>query len=522
MLSQPRIALRDALAGAAVLGVLAIVVLARQAPPFVTDSDFAMTELYTELAARGQLAVGSYSRFGWHHPGPFYFYLQAPIYAAGGHRAMSLFGVALLINLAAILTLVAVTVRANRGLLLIGLTAVCVAMAWRAPRLLASPWVGHIAVFPALAFVAISAAIIAGRARWLPLAIVFGSFIAQTHLAFAPLAGVLGAGAIAAAVMHSRHARAPVRALLVVSALAGLILWLPPVIEALANGGGNLGALWRFFQSESATGQPLRDACAVWSYGLAGVLRPDFGLPWGGHFVLHGLEWMMPAAIAQAVLLPAIAIRSANAARPFDAAVALAAFLATVTGLWAITRIEGAIVDHEIFWLAALGALNLAIIAAAALRLIGGAWIDHAASRIARPACASLMLLTAFLGVQHLRDLTSYEMRRTTPRRIPMAYDAIRTFMRDEAVRKPVIEMQAGSWSEGAGVMLRLLQDDVPAAVTDASVPIFTRAFAPAGDEDALITISPRYGYHREQQARPGNITLLEADPVFVNAVKMR
>ena len=212
MLSQPRIAIRDALAGAAVLGVLAIVVLARQAPPFVTDSDFAMTELYTELAARGQLAVGSYSRFGWHHPGPFYFYLQAPIYAAGGHRAMSLFGVALLINLAAILTLVAVTVRANRGLLLIGLTAACVAMAWRAPRLLASPWVGHIAVFPALAFVAISAAIIAGRARWLPLAIVFGSFIAQTHLAFAPPAGVLGAGAIAAAVMHSRRGPDALRA----------------------------------------------------------------------------------------------------------------------------------------------------------------------------------------------------------------------------------------------------------------------------------------------------------------------
>ena len=84
--------------------------------------------------------VGPYSRFGWNHPGPFYFYLQAPLYALGGHKAASLYAGALAINLLAILTLAWVVSRENRGPLLVLITAACVLFAWRAPRFLASPW----------------------------------------------------------------------------------------------------------------------------------------------------------------------------------------------------------------------------------------------------------------------------------------------------------------------------------------------------------------------------------------------
>ena len=69
--------------------------------------------------------------------------------------------------------------------------------------------------------------------------------------------------------------------------------------------------------------------------------------------------------------------------------------------------------------------------------------------------------------------------------------------------------------------MLRLYQDGVHVAVPESHRAMFSRTFRPTGWENALITICPRYGQHYEMQARPGNVTLLEADPVFVNALRI-
>jgi len=38
-------------------------------------SDQAILEIYTLHAVRGFWTLGPYSQFGWHHPGPLYFYL---------------------------------------------------------------------------------------------------------------------------------------------------------------------------------------------------------------------------------------------------------------------------------------------------------------------------------------------------------------------------------------------------------------------------------------------------------------
>ena len=69
-------------------GLLALMWLARSAPVQYPVSDIAVTELYTRLAGHGELLVGPYSRYSWHHPGPFYFYVLWPFYAvSGGHTA---------------------------------------------------------------------------------------------------------------------------------------------------------------------------------------------------------------------------------------------------------------------------------------------------------------------------------------------------------------------------------------------------------------------------------------------------
>src|SRR5258706_2457511 len=59
---------------------LALLAYARQAAPYVPVGDLALIESYTIDASGGKLLVGAYSRFGWNHPGPAYFYLLAPFY----------------------------------------------------------------------------------------------------------------------------------------------------------------------------------------------------------------------------------------------------------------------------------------------------------------------------------------------------------------------------------------------------------------------------------------------------------
>jgi len=509
----------------AVLGLLAIVSFARGTPAIVTDSDFAVTELYTELATRGRLLVGPYSRFGWNHPGPLYFYVQAPFYAASGHRAAALYAVAVAINLIAVATLVWIVARTNRGPLLVLVTAACVVFAWRAPRFLASPWTGHVPILPGLTFIVLCAAVASGRPRLLPLAVVVASFITQTHASFVPMVGALSAIACVAVWRREEggmDGRSP-WSIVNASAWVALALWLLPISEALSSAGGNLAALGRFFVTGGGTGHAMTEALFNWSYGLVGLLRSDFGLPWGGHFVVRGFWWVVPCALGQVLLLVAVGLRDFRSGRSFDSALALSAAVASGVGLWAITQIEGDILDHEIFWLAALGALNLAILGAAGLRSLAGHWPGQwsMGRQAATTGCVLFLILVTGLGVRHLRDLTAFEMRRTDRPTILATHVTIREYLRGQGIREPLVEIEGGAWSHAAGVVLRLLQDDTPFAMPDASLPMFTDYFASSGDEDAIVTISSDRRLHEEMIARPGNVVLRDVHSVYVDAVRI-
>ena len=504
------------------LGLLAIVLFSRLTPPITTDSDFAVTELYTDLATRGRLLVGPYSRFGWNHPGPFYFYLQAPLYALGGHRAASLYAGALAMNLAALVTLAWVVWRGARGSLPVLITGACVLFAWRAPRFLASPWTAHVPVLPSITFIVLCAAVVSGRVRLLPLTMIVGTFLAQTHLGFAPMVAGLSAAVLAGAVIARREDDRPIGLVLVISAGVLIALWALPIGEAVSHGGGNLAALWRFFVTGAGPGHSLRDALFNWSYGLSGILRPDFGLAWGGHFGMRGLWWVVPCAVAQVVLLAEIARRDLKAGRRFEGALALSTLAASCIGLWALTRVRDDILDHEIFWLAAFGAVNLAVIGAAGVRALWrtrpGRWTPG--PRAAAAGCVLVLLPGLYAGVRDLRDFTSFELRRQERSTIVATYESIRDYVRAQGVRKPLVTIDDPLWSHAAGVVLRLQQDGTPVALSDEWLSMFTRAYAATGAEDAAVSIG-REGRHAERSARPGNVAVFERRGVYVDAIRM-
>ena len=137
---------------AAVCGVLALasiaILVARGGRPVTPVSDTAVIESYTLYASRAQLLVGPYSRYGWHHPGPLYFYLLAPVYALAGSSTPGLSAGALLINVAASVFLAWVMVRSNGGWLAVLVTTTMTVYVWRAAPLLVSPWNPHVVVLP--------------------------------------------------------------------------------------------------------------------------------------------------------------------------------------------------------------------------------------------------------------------------------------------------------------------------------------------------------------------------------------
>src|SRR3954471_1723225 len=137
---------------AAVCGALALTaaatLVARGGRPVVPVSDTAVIESYTLYASRAQLLVGPYSRYGWHHPGPLYFYLLAPVYVLAGRSTPGLSAGALLINLSSVVLLAWVMVRAGDGWLAVMATAAIAVYAWRLPPLLASAWNPHVVVLP--------------------------------------------------------------------------------------------------------------------------------------------------------------------------------------------------------------------------------------------------------------------------------------------------------------------------------------------------------------------------------------
>jgi hypothetical protein len=514
-----RVPLIGAVALLCVLLGLMVVIFAVRTPAIITDSDFAVTELYVELATRGQLLVGPYSRFGWHHPGPLYFYVMAPLYALSGDRAAVLYATAAAINFLALVALALALARESR-LAAASVVAACVAFAFRIPRFLASPWTGHVAVLPSLTFLACAAGVMSGRVRMMPWMIVFGSFAAQTHVGFVPLVLLVSAAAIVT-VMANRAAGAASTRAIAASAGLAVFLWLPSILDAVANHGGNAGALWRFFVADAGAGHSVREAVENGSYGLMALFRPDFDLPWGGHFGLEYLSWSLFGGAAGTILLVVIGWWHLRHNRRFEASLVFVALVATLISVVGLMRVRGDILNHDLFRLAALGVLDIGLVAAAGLRASAAA--VGLGPMSASGSVAAMVILFAFasyLCVRDLGSLTGFERRQRGRQAIVAAHASVRDYLRRGGLRKPLLQIGDDRWGDAAGVLLRLVQDGTPVGVKD-EPSMFTDRFVAQGDEDVLITLAD-LPLHRALRDSPGNTVLLEAFPLFVDVAPLR
>jgi hypothetical protein len=473
-----------AFAGAAVCAA-GLIALARHAPPFREVSDGAILEIYTLEALKGRLLVGPYSRFGWHHPGPLYFYLQAPWYWLSGLHTAGLQAGALAINLTAIALTAWTVVSCGSVAAAIGVSISIAWFALRAGDMLVSAWNPHVIVLPLVAFIVVAAGLAADGVRtrlgWL---LIVGSFLVQTHVAMAPIVAVVGASAVA---FQWRSLR---REWLAAGCLA-LVLWMPPLVEQLTNRPGNLARLGMFFTSGSE-GQRPWTAAAAWASALTSAGRADFVVASGRDFVPAG-GWVIRPAILELMAVGLVAFFAKGRDR-FTTWLASLCAIATGVAFVAATRIHDHIVDHEVFWISALGALNAGVIAGGLLdrRLdaTGAAHRDGWPSRrIAIGVCGLGWAVAAVVGLQGMRGVLN-RARTVDDHAVDVLTEQIERYVQTGHLERPLFHIEHAVWPIAAGALLQIDKARMSFAVDDRWTPMFGEWLSARGNEDGEATIT--------------------------------
>lgn len=480
-----------AFAAAAVVGG-ALLLMARGAVDAPATSDIAVIESYVRMATRGQLLVGAYSRYQWHHPGPLPFYLMAPLYSLGGARTAALHAGAAILSLASIAWVVAICWR-RRPTLMLPVAAALALYAWRAGEAMASPWNPHLPVLPVAALVVTAADVVAGAAISLPMVALLASVAGQAHVALVPVSLVLGAVAVARAGVGAVRGEAASewRRALTVTAVVLMVCWMVPVYEQLtASPLGNLSELRQFFMHSAATGQPLHVAVSVWSDMLLGLLRPDFYVAHGWPFVESPVLWAEWGSLLLLGALTSATVRAFLVRDRFQVALSSLTLLCAAVGLWSATRIGETIFDHDLFWLCGIGAVGLAsvseaILNAARVAVAGRLWT---AARVGTLVAVGVAVASAAGQVQVA--VAQSRAPSDEARQARGLADDLEQFLVSNHRQRPFVTIDQDSWGVVAGAILDLQKRGRLVSVEEDWVVMFTPLFRRNGAEDAIVHVA--------------------------------
>ena len=220
---------------------------------WVAVADNAAIELRTRAVGTSDTPlVGVYSRYDWSHPGPLLFYVLAVPYRLLGSPSFGLLAAAVLINLGwVVLSAWMLWRRGGVAGLVLGSIPLALLLHALGGTFLQQPWNPYIVVLALFALALVVWSIACGDHWLLPVAIAVATFAVQSHVGTAVPAFGLGAVALMFLAVDLRrgHVRRPAR-LGIVSVAVAFVLWLPPIIQELAGGRGNLTELWSFWTSK--------------------------------------------------------------------------------------------------------------------------------------------------------------------------------------------------------------------------------------------------------------------------------
>ncbi len=346
--------------------IAAGVFFANGLPEVFTDGDGALLEMSVGTAMTSAQFLGPYSRFGFNHPGPSYFYLLAPLYWLMGRNALSLNVSVLLINASALLAMLIVVWRSTNRWIYAWFVFLMACYMRQIIPILLSIWNPFVAIFPFLLAMLCFAMIASGRFSLFPLAVVAASFAMQTHLGFIP---ATMAAAICSVFLGGLHvwrgtalcSTAHMRRFLEIGALFALWLWALPIIEQYTHSPGNLSKIIAVF-SEQDEARSWNDtfnlASSIFSYfsltAFSPLSSPIYpAIPPDSAFRLTGAM----ITVGQFGLLGGMFFFARRRKHPAIAMLALCAAVLSVVMLTSIRRIIGEAHDYLVIWMTTIGVM---------------------------------------------------------------------------------------------------------------------------------------------------------------------
>ena len=459
--------------------------------------DYAALELYTRLAAQGRQFLGPYSRFGFHHPGPAYFYASVPLYVLSGERFAGILLTAALINVVSI-TLVLRRLGRDGGMsaLLAGAIVIAMFLSWRGPAWIFSAWNPNVAVLPFGVALVSFAAVAAGNLGALPLAVLAASLAAQTHLGVLPAAVAVALAALLLLVPPVRRAtglpplgKVPTAPILLALFLAA-VLWTPPVLEQLRPDGGNLSHIVGF---SSLPDERHSAGEAVVASGAAIV-----------GWMVGARDGVAAGLLVVLVMALAVAHGTGRVTRQaFPVALSLVTFAGIATAVLSATRVTGALLPYLLRWMA-----MLAVGAAGALAAgLAPLWRRRAEGwKRPRLAGSAGILALALISGRNLALVRSV-LQGPTPVATEESQSAARLAEAIDAgvattSRRPLLEIAPHTDRDLVlGVLLALDKTGTRFAVRPFGPFRLGGHWTPDGTEDARIVVG-----HEDQDlaARPG------------------
>jgi hypothetical protein len=398
--------------------IVAVTLAAVAGAKWYLTGDFAHTEFLVRAIPGHPPLIGVAARVQEQGstPGPSMAYVLYPFYKLFGSNAFALAAAVDVLHVAAIAAAVVLAKRVGGTSIaaLTGLSLTVTAMAL-APRFFLEPWNVWVPVFAFALFIVVIWALVNEHVALLPIAVAIGSHCVQTHISYTVLVGGLLGGAVVWLAwlwwrtdrLAGRH---PLRWLLIATATM-IIAWLPPVIEQLHPGTGNLRKLYHQFTDPGAPFVGARAAikAMVGRFNLFG--------PW---IVDAHKDPVSTPNYAGFVLFVALVALSARWAwrRRDRVELSLYAVLAaaTVLGLFSTMRIFGNFFEYVIQWMSPLVALWVAT-------CVWSCWLTWSARVPAESREQAVLKATAIAAVCTLA-VSAIGIARAATADIPYARDS--------------------------------------------------------------------------------------------------
>lgn len=482
-----------------VLSVVAALHAREIATPF---GDTAVISLRTLAASRGHELLGPYSRFGWQHPGPAFFYWAAPFFRASGARPGGLALAAATSNLVWVVVLVTAARRAAGTTAAWVLGTVVVFASWRfGMGWLHNPWNPLLIVLPIAACGVLGAAV-AARVRWaLPMLALTASYAVQTHVGTAPVVAVMLLVTLTPAVWQQRRRWRDWTRAVVATAVVSVAVWLPAIAEEIAHRPGNLSQLFDFFRDHHGTKHPLGEVLRLTAPQLSLTASDLGGRISGSTTLLRPISSVGLALLAlTAVALGAGLSWAVRTKRPFLWALNAAALAGGVTAIYSTRSAFG---DLEAYFTSFSTGIGILAWSAILLTLVTVARerLDHRPTDqvLRQRARAGVVLrtvaLVAVLGVAgattRVGDLARIADRPSVSRLVDWAEAG---FGDHPHQRVLVRFIGPDPWVDGAGLMAELERRGTRVSVRPELTYLFGPTYRSRDNEQMTLIITHPYG----------------------------